>query len=87
MRQRIRDWLDETHGAGFELVRHFLGRIFESEMFSVPGEWQKVAAGLLAAMLSFGILALTTYMQRFNKMRATQVFRPPKSSARCARTS
>ena len=69
MRQRIRNWLEETHGAGFELVRHFFGRIFESEMFSVPGEWQKVAAGLVAAMLSFGILALITYMKRFRTMR------------------
>src|SRR5437016_9777087 len=32
MTSRIRAWLDETHGAGFELVRHFLGRLFESEM-------------------------------------------------------
>src|SRR5437867_11100900 len=67
---RIRAWLDETHGAGFELVRHFLARIFESEMFSVPGEWQKVAAGLLAVLLSLGILALPTYLQSFDKMRA-----------------
>jgi hypothetical protein len=64
-----RRWLDETHGPGFELVRHFLGRLFESEMISIPGEWQKVAAGLLAALLSVGILALTTYWQSFGKMR------------------
>src|SRR5437867_1113600 len=46
MKARIRAWLDETHGASFELVRHFLASIFDSDMFSVPGEWQKVAAGL-----------------------------------------
>src|SRR5262245_8969850 len=61
--------MDETHGAAFELVRHFLSRIFDSEMFSVPGEWQKVAAGLLAVLLSLGILALPTYMESFNKMQ------------------
>src|SRR6266581_993736 len=69
MKARIRAWLDETHGASFELVRHFLASIFDSDMFSVPGEWQKVAAGLLAAMLSLGILALPTFMQSFNRMR------------------
>src|SRR5579871_6544884 len=26
-------WLDETHGLHFELVRHFLARTFDSEMF------------------------------------------------------
>jgi predicted permease len=69
MRQRLRTWLDETHGSGFELLRHFLGRLFESDMFGVPGEWQKVAGGVLAAVLSLGILALTTYMKRFDRMR------------------
>src|SRR6267378_1702432 len=70
MKARIRAWLDETHGASFELVRHFLASIFDSDMFSVPGEWQKVAAGLMAVLLSLGILALPTFMQSFNMMRA-----------------
>src|SRR5437899_1317588 len=68
MKARIRAWLDETHGASFELVRHFLASIFDSDMFSVPGEWQKVAAGLMAVLLSLGILALPTFMQSFNMM-------------------
>src|SRR5580704_16112676 len=69
MRMHIRAWLDETHGASVELVRHFLANIFDSDMFSVPGEWQKVAAGILAALLSLGILALPTFIQSFDKMR------------------
>jgi len=45
MRESIRRWLHETRGAGFELVRHFLANIFfDNELFSVPDEWQKVAA-------------------------------------------
>src|SRR5258708_18994108 len=68
MKARIRAWLDETHGASFELVRHFLASIFDSDMFSVPGEWQKVAAGLMAVLLSLGILALPTFMQSFQVM-------------------
>ena len=46
MTGRIRAWLDETlaqtHSSGFELVRHFLGCSFDSEMFSAQGEWQTV---------------------------------------------
>src|SRR5262245_26666211 len=66
---RVQARLDETHGTSFELVRHFLGRLFDSEMVTTPGEWQKVAIGLLATLLSAGILALTTYWKSFDKMR------------------
>ena len=68
MTKRLRAWLEETHAAGFELVRHFLGRLFESEMYSVPGEWQKVAGGVLAVLLSLGFLGFTTYMKRYGLM-------------------
>lgn len=69
MRARFRAWLEETHGGGFELVRHFLFRIFDNEMFSVPGDWHKVAAGLFAIFLSFGIVFLLPYMKRYGIMR------------------
>lgn len=66
MMARVRVWLDETHGAGFELMRHFLGRFFDSEMVVTPGEWTKVAVGAFAALLSAGILMLPTYWHRYN---------------------
>jgi predicted permease len=65
MMTRLRAWRDETHGAGFELLRHFLARFFDSEMVSTPGEWLKVAVGLFAALLSVGILVVKTYMWRY----------------------
>jgi hypothetical protein len=34
MMTRLRAWRDETHGAGFELLRHFLARFFDSQMVS-----------------------------------------------------
>jgi len=68
MRDRIRAWLEETHSDNFELVRHFCAGSFDSEMLAVPGEWVKVAVGVLAALLSAGFLALTTYYQSFNLM-------------------
>src|ERR1700756_366888 len=52
MPRRLRSWLQETHGPGFELLRHFVVRFFDSEVTSLPGEWQKVAAGILAAVLT-----------------------------------
>ena len=68
MKERIRAWLEETHSDNFELVRHFCGGFFDSEMLAVPGEWVKVAVGVLAALLSAGFLALTTYYESFNRM-------------------
>ena len=60
MRTRLRAWLEETHSDNFELVRHFLGGFFDSEALSMPDAWMKVAAGVVAVLLSAGILGLTT---------------------------
>ena len=57
MSKRIQTWLQETHGGRFELVRHFLSRFFDSEMVAIPGEWQKVAIGVLAVMLCYQVMA------------------------------
>ena len=43
MTRRVREWLEETHGSSFELLRHFLARFFDNDMVAIPGEWQKVA--------------------------------------------
>ncbi len=51
------NWLEETHGTKFELVRHFTARLFDSEMFSTRGQWQTVAASALALAL-LAIMAL-----------------------------
>lgn len=54
----MREWLRETHGVKFELVRHFLARMFDSDLFSAAGQWQSVAVGAFAtifpAFLMFG---------------------------------
>ena len=33
-------WLEKTHGVQFELVRHFLRRMFDGEWSSSPGQWR-----------------------------------------------
>jgi hypothetical protein len=73
---RLRAWLEETHTSFFELVRHFLTAFFDSEMVSIPGEWQKVAIGIFAALFSAGILALKTYMQRYAHLQAPEFSSP-----------
>jgi putative ABC transport system permease protein len=68
MRTRLRAWLEETHSDNFELVRHFLDRFFDSEGLAAPDEWTRVAGGVVAVLISAGILALTTYSDGFKRM-------------------
>src|SRR5262249_33906549 len=55
-----------THGSGVELVRHFLGCSFDSEMFAGQGEWQKVAISAFAALVSVGSLMFPSYWKRYS---------------------
>ena len=52
----MKQWLAETHGVKFELTRHFLARMFDSELFASRGEWQTVAVSAVAAILPVGMM-------------------------------
>jgi hypothetical protein len=52
----VKRWLQETHGVKFELTRHFLARMFDSELFATRGEWQTAAVSAVAAILPAGIM-------------------------------
>ena len=64
------DWLDETHGSWFELVRHFLARFFDNDMITIPGEWQKVAVGVFASLVSVGFALLDLYRDRYKHLHS-----------------
>ncbi len=51
-------WLGETHGSRFELLRHFLARMFDSELCSVRGQWMTVAVSAFALLLPGGMLLI-----------------------------
>ncbi len=74
--KRLRVWLEETHGDTFELVRHFLARFFDSEMVATTGEWQKVAIGVFAAVVSLGIMGINTYWQRYALLQVPAISTP-----------
>ena len=65
----LRRWLEETHGDTFELVRHFLTRIFDTEMGATYDDWRKVAIGVFASVVSIGIVGFQTYCARFNRLQ------------------
>ena len=63
--KRFREWLGETHSAGFELRRHFFLRFFDSELVSTPGQWQVVAAGLAAVLISWSLIFAQAYYRKY----------------------
>src|SRR6185295_10418069 len=50
-RRFMREWLRETHGPGFELLRHFLLRFFDSDLITVPDHWVTTAIGAFSVVL------------------------------------
>ena len=54
----MKDRLEEIHSPSFELLRHFLARNFDSEMFSTRGQWRPVAVSVIALGLPAGMLLM-----------------------------
>ena len=67
--KRLREWFAETHSDTFELVRHFLARFFDSEIGASSGDWQKVAIGVFAAVVSIGIVGFQTWWARYAQLQ------------------
>ena len=65
---KLRAWLEETHGAGFELRRHFFRRFFDSDLVSTPGQWQAVAIGLFAIVVSLPVPLLQAYFHKYRML-------------------
>jgi hypothetical protein len=49
--------LEDTHGPVFELTRHFVARMFDSELFSTGGSWRAAAIGAFSMFLLTGVAA------------------------------
>ncbi|MBK5295408.1 MAG: hypothetical protein JJE04_27490 [Acidobacteriia bacterium] len=63
--EKVRQWLEETHSARFELLRHFFARFFDSDLVSTPGQWRVVAAGTGAVLASFWLLFTQAYYHKY----------------------
>ena len=49
--ESMREWLRETHGPGFELLRHFLLRFFDSDLVTAPGQTATALIGAFSIFL------------------------------------
>ncbi len=71
MRERIerwREWNGRTHGAGFELRRHFFRRFFDSDLVTTPGQWRVVAAGAIAIFASISLAVTQSYYSKYLRL-------------------
>ena len=68
----------------FELVRHFLRRFFDNEMVAIPREWQKVAIGIFATLVSLGLSCASASIGRATACWPRRFVRT--SIGRCALT-
>jgi predicted permease len=73
---RLREWFGETHSDTFELVRHFLARFFDSELGATNADWQRVAIGMFAALVSLGLCVFQVYYHRFALLQVPDISTP-----------
>ena len=66
--KRIRTWVEETHGSGFELRRHFFRRFFDSDLVAAPGQFQVVAIGAFAIFASLSIIMTQAYYHKYRML-------------------
>ncbi|HTX39456.1 MAG TPA: hypothetical protein VME43_30770 [Bryobacteraceae bacterium] len=66
--RKIREWMEETHGAGFELRRHFFRRFFDSDLVAAPGQFQVVAIGVFAIFVSLSIIMTQAYYHKYRML-------------------
>jgi len=61
----MRAWLEETHGAGFELFRHFLVRFFDSDLVTTPGQWTKVLIGAFSLLVPVFMMVVPSLAHKY----------------------
>src|SRR5215467_1562123 len=69
-RRKLQLWLEETHGIGFELRRHFFRRFFDSELVATPGQFRVVAIGAFAIFASLSIVMTQAYYHKYWALQA-----------------
>jgi hypothetical protein len=61
----MKEWLGETHGAGFELFRHFIVRFFDSDLVTTPGQWTKVLIGAFSLLVPVFMMVVPSLAHKY----------------------
>jgi hypothetical protein len=74
----VKEWLRETHGPGFELLRHFLRRFFDSDIVTEPGQTRATLVWAFAIVGPWFLMlgaSLARKYQHFSAMRTPDPYR------------
>ena len=61
-------WWEETRSPGFELRRHFFRRFFDSDLVASAGQWQVLAIGFFAIVVSLSIPLTQAYYHKYRML-------------------
>jgi hypothetical protein len=61
----MKEWFRETHGPGFELLRHFVRHFFDSDLETTPGQMTTVLIGTLPVFFQWFFLFIVPLHQKY----------------------
>src|SRR5438105_15118869 len=65
VRERFKAWLEDTHGALFELHRHYARQLCESDLITSADDLRRVVITCLAGVASIGFIVPKLYYKKY----------------------
>lgn len=78
----MREWLRETHGVFFELLRHFLQRFFDSELITAPGHASAALIAVVSMCLPWFQVLMGPLKQKYAHLAGLPVPGPYREAVR-----
>ncbi len=78
----MRQWLRETHGTQFELLRHFLVRFFDSELVTAPGQASTAMIAVVSLCLPWFQVLMGPIKQKYAYLSGLAVPGPYREAVR-----
>ncbi len=78
----MREWLRDTHGSDFELLRHFFSRFFDSELTTTPDQWKVPAIGAFSLLLPWFPLFANPLRYKYAHFSALPIPGPYQTAVR-----
>jgi len=78
----MKEWLRETHGPNFELLRHFVLRFFDSELSTTPDQWKTPAIGAFSVLVPWFPLLYQPLLHKYAHFSALATPGPYRQAVR-----